>query len=130
MSDPTLYRSRAGVLQYLRFTRPDISYVVQQTCLHMHDPRDHHFHALKRIIRYVQGTLTLGLYLHGTPSSTLMCYTNADWAGCPDTRRLTSGYCVYFCDYLISCMRRDNLLDKCSHLHLSVSFFYAPFRLF
>ncbi|GJW41472.1 ribonuclease H-like domain-containing protein [Tanacetum coccineum] len=51
VSDPTLYRSLAGALQYLTFTRPDISYVVQQVCLYMHDPREPHFSALKRILR-------------------------------------------------------------------------------
>ncbi|GJY22683.1 ribonuclease H-like domain-containing protein [Tanacetum coccineum] len=51
--DPTLYRSLVGALQYLTFTRPDISYVVQHICLYMHDPRDPHFSALKRILRYV-----------------------------------------------------------------------------
>ncbi|GJT14532.1 ribonuclease H-like domain-containing protein [Tanacetum coccineum] len=56
VSDPTLYRGLAGALQYLTFTRPDISYAVQQICLHMHDPRDLHFTALKRILRY--GTLS------------------------------------------------------------------------
>ncbi|GKA28374.1 ribonuclease H-like domain-containing protein [Tanacetum coccineum] len=64
VSDPTLYRSLAGALQYLTFTRPDISYVVQQICLYMHDPRDPHFTALKRILRYVRGTLDHGLQLH------------------------------------------------------------------
>ncbi|GJW44130.1 ribonuclease H-like domain-containing protein [Tanacetum coccineum] len=54
VSDPTLYRSLAGSLQYLTFTRPDILYVVQQVCLHMHDPREPHFSALKRILRYVR----------------------------------------------------------------------------
>ncbi|GKB10823.1 ribonuclease H-like domain-containing protein [Tanacetum coccineum] len=55
VSDPTLYRSLAGALQYLTFTRPDISYAVQQVCLYMHDPRAPHFTALKRILRYVPG---------------------------------------------------------------------------
>nr|GEV54533.1 ribonuclease H-like domain-containing protein [Tanacetum cinerariifolium] len=50
VADPTLYRSLAGSLQYLTFTRPDISYVVQQVCLHMHDPCEPHFSALKRIL--------------------------------------------------------------------------------
>ena len=75
--DVTLYRSLARALQYLTFTRPDISYVVQQICLHMHDPREHHFHALKRIIRYVQGIKQLGLHLNATSTSSLVCYTDA-----------------------------------------------------
>jgi len=49
--DPTEYRSLAGALQYLTFTRPDITYDVQQVCLFMHDPRTQHMIALKRIIR-------------------------------------------------------------------------------
>ncbi|GJT27970.1 ribonuclease H-like domain-containing protein, partial [Tanacetum coccineum] len=48
---PTLYRSLADSLQYLTFTRPDITYAVQQACLYMHDPREPHFSALKRILR-------------------------------------------------------------------------------
>ncbi|GJV57005.1 ribonuclease H-like domain-containing protein [Tanacetum coccineum] len=51
---PTLYRILAGGLQYLTFTRPDMSYAVQQICLYMHDLREPHFAALKRILRYVQ----------------------------------------------------------------------------
>ncbi|GJW90010.1 ribonuclease H-like domain-containing protein [Tanacetum coccineum] len=50
VSDLTLYRSLAGSLQYLTFTRLDISYAVQQVCLHMHDPREPHLSALKRIL--------------------------------------------------------------------------------
>nr|GFB94397.1 ribonuclease H-like domain-containing protein [Tanacetum cinerariifolium] len=49
--DPTLYWSLASSLQYLTFTRPDITYVVQQVCLYMHDPREPHFSTLKRILR-------------------------------------------------------------------------------
>nr|GEX21404.1 ribonuclease H-like domain-containing protein [Tanacetum cinerariifolium] len=61
VSDPTLYRSLAGALQYLTFTRLDLSYVVQQVFLYMHDPHDPYFTALKRILRYVRGTLDYGL---------------------------------------------------------------------
>ncbi|GJU23803.1 retrovirus-related pol polyprotein from transposon TNT 1-94 [Tanacetum coccineum] len=53
VSDPTLYCSLAGSLQYLTFTHPDISYAVQQVCLFMYDPRKPHFSALKRILRLV-----------------------------------------------------------------------------
>ncbi|XP_022014657.1 uncharacterized mitochondrial protein AtMg00810-like [Helianthus annuus] len=100
--DPTLYRSLAGALQYLTFTRPDISYVVQQLCMHMHAPKDPHWLALKRVLRYIQGTTSYGLTLGSTAAPTLLAYTDADWAGCPDTRRSTSSYCVYYGDNLIS----------------------------
>jgi hypothetical protein len=47
IDDPSAYRSLAGALQYLTFTRPDIAYDVQQICLHMHDPRDQHLSLVK-----------------------------------------------------------------------------------
>jgi hypothetical protein len=49
-SDPSLYRSLAGALQYLTLTRPDLTYAVQQVCLFMHDPRDSHFQLIKHIL--------------------------------------------------------------------------------
>ncbi|KAG5028980.1 hypothetical protein JHK87_012494 [Glycine soja] len=101
-NDPTKYRSFAEALQYLTFTRPDISYVVQHICLHMHAPTNEHMSALKRIIRYLQGTLSHGLHLYKSTIDRLISYTDADWGGCPDTRRSTSGYCVFLGDNLIS----------------------------
>nr|GEY30480.1 myb-like protein P [Tanacetum cinerariifolium] len=67
VADPTLYCSLAEALQYLTFTRPDLSYAVQQLCLYMHDPP----------------------------------YSDADWAGCPSTRRSTLGYCVFLGNNLL-----------------------------
>jgi hypothetical protein len=63
VTDQTAYRSLAGSLQYLTFTRPDITYVVQQICLYMHDPREGHLVAAKRILRYLQGTINFGLFI-------------------------------------------------------------------
>lgn len=102
IENPTQYRSLAGALQYLTFTRPDIAYAVQQVCLFMHDPRQVHMSALKRIIRYIQGTLGHGLQMYKSKQRTLTAYSDADWAGCPNTRRSTSGYCVYLGENLIS----------------------------
>ncbi|CAA7028399.1 unnamed protein product [Microthlaspi erraticum] len=102
MSDPTLYRRLAGALQYLTFTRPDIAYAVQQICLFMHDPRERHFSALKRILHYLKGTLSHGLRMYRSAPSDIVAYSDADWAGCPGTRRSTSGYCVYLGPNLIS----------------------------
>ncbi|KAJ9566937.1 hypothetical protein OSB04_002903 [Centaurea solstitialis] len=102
VADPTLYRSLAGGLQYLTFTRSDISFAVQQICLYMHDPREPHLHALKRILRYIRGTLDYGLQLHPSTTTSLIAYSDADWGGYPVSRRSTSGYCIYLGDNLIS----------------------------
>ena len=85
INDASWYRSMAGALQYLTLTRPDIAYVVQQMCLHMHVPLDAHLTLLKRILRYVKGTTSLGLRLLPAASLKLTMYTDVDWAGCPDT---------------------------------------------
>ena len=98
----TAYRSLASALQYLTFTRSDLTYAVQQVCLHMHDPWESHLAALKRLLRYVRGTVGFGLVLHRSPTSELVVYTDADWAGCPDTRRSTSGYAVFLGGNLVS----------------------------
>ncbi|GJZ55814.1 ribonuclease H-like domain-containing protein [Tanacetum coccineum] len=102
VSDPTLYRSLAGSLQYLTFTRPNISYAVHQVCLHMHDPREPHLSALKRILHYVCGTLDYGLQLFSSSTTDLVAYLDADWASFPTTRRSTSGYCVFLSNNLLS----------------------------
>jgi hypothetical protein len=100
--DAMEYRSLAGASQYLTLTCPDISYVVQQICLHMHAPRTPHLALVKRVLRYLRGTLDFGLTLRASSSTSLMAYSDADWAGCPDSRHSTSGYCVYYGDSLIS----------------------------
>ncbi|GKD55277.1 ribonuclease H-like domain-containing protein [Tanacetum coccineum] len=88
VSDPMLYRNLASSLQYLTFTRPDLSYVVQQVCLYMHDPREPHMTTLKRILRY---------------------------AGCPATRRSTSGYCILLGNNLLSwSSKRQHTLSRSS----------------
>ncbi|XP_050909643.1 uncharacterized mitochondrial protein AtMg00810-like [Lathyrus oleraceus] len=76
--DPSLYRSLVGALQYLTFTRHDISYVVQQ------------------------GTLHFGLHLSPSSITKLTSYTDANWGGYSDTRRSTSRNCVFLGDNLIS----------------------------
>jgi hypothetical protein len=83
VADATSYRSLTDALQYLTFSRPDMAYAVQQACLHMHTPREPHLIALKRILRYLRGSLDYGLLLRPSPTLELVVYTDADWAGCP-----------------------------------------------
>ena len=61
-----------------------------------------HLAAMKRLLRYVRGTVDHGLVLHRSTSAELVVYTDADWAGCPDTRRSTSGYAVFLGGNLVS----------------------------
>nr|XP_034598063.1 uncharacterized mitochondrial protein AtMg00810-like [Setaria viridis] len=108
------YRSLAGALQYLTLTRPDLAYAVQQVCLFMHDPREPHLALVKRILRYVKGTLSAGLHNGIGPIDSLIAYSNADWAGCPNSKRSTSGYCVYLGDNLVSWSSKRQTTVSCS----------------
>jgi hypothetical protein len=102
VADATQYRSLAGALQYLTLTHPDLAYAVQQVCLFMHDPREPHLALLKRVLRYVKGTLSTGFHIGTGTITSLTAYSDADWAGCLDSRRSTSGYCVFLGDNLVS----------------------------
>jgi hypothetical protein len=102
INDASAYRSLAGALQYLTLTRRDIAYAVQQVCLHMHAPRDVHQTMLKRILRYIKGTMHLGVQLAPVTTASVTAYSDADWAGCPDTRHSTSDYCVFLGDSPVS----------------------------
>ncbi|GKE39237.1 ribonuclease H-like domain-containing protein [Tanacetum coccineum] len=93
----------------------DLSYSIQQVCLYMHDPREPHFAALKRILRYVRGTVDFGLQLYASATTSLVGYTDVDWAGCPSTRTSTSGYCVFLGDNLLSwSAKRQHTLSRSS----------------
>ncbi|GJZ61836.1 ribonuclease H-like domain-containing protein, partial [Tanacetum coccineum] len=88
---------------------------VQQVCLHMHDPREPHLSALKRILRYVQGTMHYGLKLFSSSTTDLVAYSDADWARCPTTRRSTSRYCVFLGNNLLSwSSKRQSTLSRSS----------------
>ena len=100
--DPTVYRSTVGALQYLTITRPELAFSVNKVCQFMHAPQEHHWKAVKRILRYVAGTTAHGLHLHPSSTSSIMGFSDADWATDLDDRRSTTGYCVYLGKNLIS----------------------------
>ncbi|XP_022882941.1 uncharacterized protein LOC111399710 [Olea europaea var. sylvestris] len=79
LPDPTIFRRLVGSLNYLTITRPDISFVVQQVSQFMQTIRHLHLVAVCHIIRYLQ-----------------------DWAGCLDTRRSVTGWCMFLGNSLIS----------------------------
>ena len=100
--DSTHYRIIVGALQYLTLTRPDISYAVNKVCQYLHAPTTLHWTAAKRIMRYLQHTPNVGLTFQKSRSTLLSAFSDADWAGCPDDRRSTGGFAVFFGPNLIS----------------------------
>ena len=105
VTDATFFRSIVGALQYATITRPEISYAVNKVCQFLSDPLEEHWKAVKRILRYLQGTLDHGLVIKAANSTmpiTITGFCDADWASDPDDRRSTSGACIYLGPNLIS----------------------------
>src|SRR5438270_8863247 len=102
LPDPTRYRELVGSLIYLAATRPDISQPVQILSQFMHAPTTTHYAALLRVLRYLRSTLTRSLFYSSDSSLTLRAYSDAGWADDPDTRRSTTGYCIFLGSSLIS----------------------------
>lgn len=100
--DPTEYRMVIGSLQYLSFTRPDISYAVNKLSQFMHRPTMDHWQAAKRVLRYLVGTPTHGIFLSSSNTLDLHAYSDADWAGDSDDFVSTNAYVIYLGRHPIS----------------------------
>ncbi|XP_021803172.1 uncharacterized protein LOC110747282, partial [Prunus avium] len=111
LEDPTIYRKLVGSLIYLTITRLDISYVVHIVSKFMQAPRHLHLSVVRRIIRYILGTPSHGLFFPTCSSLQLQAYSDTDWAGCPDTRKSTTSWCMFLGDALISwkCKKQDHV---------------------
>ncbi|PKU88096.1 Retrovirus-related Pol polyprotein from transposon TNT 1-94 [Dendrobium catenatum] len=101
LSDPTMYRRLVGSLQYLTLTHPDMAYSVNLLSQHMHNPSLYDAFLLKRLLRYIKGTLHFGLPISKS-NFTLTSFLDADWAGDPESRKSTSGFCLFLGDTLVS----------------------------
>ncbi|KAF7802206.1 Retrovirus-related Pol polyprotein from transposon RE1 [Senna tora] len=91
LEDVTMYRQLVGSLIYLTLTRPEITYAVGVVSRFMQSPKKPHLEAIRRILRYVKGTLDYGIFYRKGPSCKLKGYSDADYAGDCDTRRSTTG---------------------------------------
>lgn len=99
----TLFKQLIGSLMYLSVTRPDIAFVVCLLSKFMTDPKVSHMAAAKRVLRYVKGTMNLGVFYgrgaenlgviyEKSSEDDLKAYTDSDYAGDTEDRRSTSGY--------------------------------------
>jgi hypothetical protein len=94
-TDVSTYRRMVGKLLYLNTTRPDIAFATQQLSQFMHAPTTIHFNAACRVMRYLKNNPGQGLFFSRDSEMQLMGYSDADWAGCVDTRKSISGYCFF-----------------------------------
>ena len=96
LDDGKEYRAVIGSLQYLAFTRPDIAFAVNKLSQFMHKPTDAHWNAAKRILRYLAGTKSHGIFLRSDNPLTLHAFSDADWAGDQNDYISTNAYIIYF----------------------------------
>eukprot|EP00253_Pinus_taeda_P017569 PITA_17569 len=79
-------------LFYLTHTHLDLSFAVGLVARFMQNPRESHWKAAKRILRYVRGTVQFGIHYSARAAPLLVGFTDSDWAGDPDDRKSTIGY--------------------------------------
>jgi hypothetical protein len=87
--DPSLYRSMIGSLLYLTASRPDIAFSVGVYARFQANPKESHLTAVKRIIKYVNDTLSYGIWYSRETNLVVSGYSDADWAGNADDRKST-----------------------------------------
>ena len=104
--DATEFRKLIALANFIScWTRPDITFTVNKLCKYMSNPGPVHWQALKHLLRYLRGTLTLGLkYDFGQPAPVpgVHGYTDSSYADCPDTSRSTIGYVFFYGGAILS----------------------------
>ncbi|GJY73112.1 retrovirus-related pol polyprotein from transposon TNT 1-94 [Tanacetum coccineum] len=99
--DHTDYRSMIGSLMYLTSSRPDIMFATCMCARYQANPNEHHVSAVKRIFRYLKGSINLGLWYPKDSGFDLTAYSDADHAGCHLDRKSTSGSVQFLGDKLV-----------------------------
>ncbi|XP_059073348.1 secreted RxLR effector protein 161-like [Cryptomeria japonica] len=90
--DATSFKRLVGSLMYLTATRSDIMYGVSLISRFVDKPKESHWKAGKRILRYIAGTKTFGILYTSSNDYKLIGCTNSDWGGSIDDRKNTSRY--------------------------------------
>ncbi|GJS42864.1 retrovirus-related pol polyprotein from transposon TNT 1-94 [Tanacetum coccineum] len=104
--DQTDYRSKIGSLMYLTSSRPDIVQAVCYCARYQARPTEKHLKEVKRIFRYLRGTINIGLWYPKGSGFELTAFSDADHAGCVDTHKSTSGGIQFLGDKLVSWMSK------------------------
>ncbi|XP_017416449.1 uncharacterized mitochondrial protein AtMg00810-like [Vigna angularis] len=100
--NPSAYRRLIGKIFYLTNTRPDLCFTVNLLSQFMQEPTNYHYQALQHILRYVKSSPLEGLFFAADFDIQIKGFSDSDWATCPNTRRSTTGYCVFLGSSLVS----------------------------
>ncbi|KAK6121535.1 hypothetical protein DH2020_044726 [Rehmannia glutinosa] len=114
LTDPEKYRRLVGRLLYLNFTRPDITYSVQQLSQFVTSPCTDHWEAALHLVKYLKGTPSLGLFYSSSSPFTLYRLRRLG-GSCPDTRKSLTGYCLFLGTSLVSWKtKKQNTVSRSS----------------
>ena len=91
---PGQYKRLVGQLIYLTITQPKLSYCVHMLAQFMQQPKDEHWEAALRVVRYLKGNSRQGILLRSDCDLELYAYCDSDWASCPLTRQSLTGYFI------------------------------------
>ncbi|XP_031281719.1 secreted RxLR effector protein 161-like [Pistacia vera] len=96
------YQRLVGKLIYLSHTRPDIAFAVSVVSQHMHSPKEAHLEAVYKILRYLKGSSSKGLFFKKNASKEVEVFIDADWVGSIEDRRSTIEYCTFVFGNLVT----------------------------
>nr|KYP64543.1 hypothetical protein KK1_019143 [Cajanus cajan] len=110
-----VYRRLIGRLLYLTISRPDISYTSHKLGQFIFDPHSGHMDAAHMLLRYLKHTVGRGILFKTNSDTKLHAYLDADWGSYIDSRRSTTGFCVFLGNSLVSWKaKRHNTVSKSS----------------
>ena len=109
------FRSLIGCLMYLTATRPDIMFAVSMLSRFMHCASEVHLQAVKRIVRYVKGTVDYGVKYTHSQNFQFHGYSDSDWGGSIDDMKSTTGYCFSFGSGMFSwSSKKQDIVAQCT----------------
>ncbi|XP_022848785.1 uncharacterized protein LOC111371108 [Olea europaea var. sylvestris] len=105
LTDASQYRQLIGRLLYLTISRPDITYAVHKLSQFLSQPRLPHLKAAHHLLRYLKNSPGQGIFFSAKNDGSdlkLQAFSDADWGSCVDTRKSTTGFCIFIGNSMIS----------------------------